>query len=413
MERSNQTRMLVVGLALAAPFVLLAAPVVLPAAPVVLPPAPGAAASELVPLGSHPASVEWPTEAWPEAELPGDLDRVAFDQAVEELFASKGRGGFANTRALLFVRGGRLVYERYADGFDRDSRFQSWSMAKSVTNAFVALVVGDGRLDLDMPAPVAEWQADADPRRVITLRELLQMRSGLANSDGFGQEDMVRSFVSRLLFGEGSTSPATFAADVDLAHRVGQRWAYSTGTSTLLAAIAGRQIGSGPEQTRDFLDARLFGPLGMRSAQPEFAASGEFVGGAFVHATARDWARFGYLYLRDGIWDGQRLLPAGWVDFSRTPSPAANNGIHGAHFWLNREPAEGQWKMLPGAPASVFAAEGANFQMVAMAPTLDLVAVRLGESQGVDYQELRDQFARAIAAFPEAVPPAPHGEVVP
>lgn len=365
-----------------------------------------ALAEELVGLPAHPAGLAWPTQQWPEGELPPELDRAAFDAAIEHLFEPRGRTGIPDTRAVVFVRSGRIVYERYAEGFGPQSRFQSWSMAKSVTNAFVGLLVGDGVLDLDGPAPVSEWQVFGDPRGAITLRHLLQMRSGLDNADGFGQGDMTEAFISRLLFGEGSRSPAVYAANVPLVHPLGERWAYSTGSSIVLAAIAGRQVGSSAEETLAFLRSRLFEPIGMRSAQPEFARSGVFLGGAFVHATARDWARFGYLYLRDGVWEGERLLPTGWVDFSRTPSPAANNGIHGAHFWVNREPGPDQWVQLPGAPASAFSAEGASFQLVAMLPTKDLVAVRLGETQGADFQEMRRRFARVVNSFPAASPPA-------
>ncbi len=362
-----------------------------------------AAADELAPLPSHPEGVPWPTEAWAEAPLPGDIDRTVFDGAVADLFETTGRGGQRDTRALLVVHGGRLVYERYADGFGRETRFQSWSMAKSITNAFVGMLVGDGRLDLDAPAPVEAWHGDGDPRSAITLRHLMQMRSGLDNGDGFGAEDMTMSFVSRLLFGEGSSAPAAYATDVGLAHPVGEHWAYSTGTSVLVAAIAGRAVGGGRHGTLDFLRTRLFDRLGMKSAQPEFAASGEFIGGAFMHASARDWARFGYLYLRDGVWEGERVLPEGWVDFSRTRGPAANNGIHGAHFWLNLAPGPDQWTPLPGAPETTFIAEGAMFQMIAIVPTMDLVAVRLGESQGVDHMELRAELARLLTAFPETM----------
>lgn len=195
--------------------------------------------------------------------------------------------------------------------------------------------------------------------------------------------------------------PAAYAANVGLAHPIGEQWAYSTGTSILIAKLCGDVIGGGPEGTRDFLRAEIFGPLGMKSAQPEFAPSGEFLGGAFVHATARDWARFGYLYLRDGVWDGKRILPKGWVDFTRTANPATNNRIHGAHFWVNGEPPDkGQWKPLPGGPPEVFMAEGASFQVVAMDPTRDLVAVRLGMDQGKSFIELKKPFGPMIAAFP-------------
>lgn len=360
-------------------------------------------AAELARLPTQPAGVAWPTNQWSQAELPTDLDRKAFDASVEELFASKGRGGFADTRALLVVERGRIVFERYADGFGPDSRFQSWSMAKSVTNALVGILANQGRVELDAPAAVPAWRGPGDPRNAITLRHMLQMRTGLGNSDGFGEGGgAIDMFISRMLFGDGSLAPAAYAANVELVHPIGERWAYSTGTSILLAKLCGDLIGGGAVETRDFLRRELFDRLGMRSAQPEFARSGEFIGGAFFHATARDWARFGYLYLRDGIWDGERILPEDWVDFSRTPNPAKNNRIHGAHFWVNEEPPEeGQWKPLPGGPASVFLAEGASFQAVAMDPTRDLVAVRLGIDQGKSFPEIKEPFGPMIAAFPE------------
>ena len=370
-------------------------------------------AVELVALPAQPEGVPWPTRDWPEGALPEGLDRVAFDRHVDELFAARGRGGFTNTRALLVVQGGRLVFERYADGFGPESRFQSWSMAKSVTNALAGILVGQGRLDLDAKAAVPQWREAGDARGAITLRHLLQMRSGLANDDGFGSKDLVTAFVSRILFGEGSRSPAAFASAVPLVHPVGERWAYSTGTSTLVAALCGRVIGGSALETMAFMRAQLFDPIGMRSAQPEFAASGEFVGGAFVHATARDWARFGYLYLRDGVWDGTRILPEGWVDFSRTPNPARNNRVHGAHFWVNEDPAPGanapgetsaepsesQWRVLPGAPRSAFAAEGASFQMVAVVPSIDVVAVRLGELEGEEFPAAKEPFGALIGTL--------------
>lgn len=359
-------------------------------------------AFDLVPLPEHPPNLPWPTAVWPRGALPEDLDRAVFDRHVEALFAPKGRGGFRDTRALLLVRGGRLVFERYAEGFGPDSVFQSWSMAKSVTSAFVGVLVRQGLLDVEARAAVSEWGGADDPRRAITLSHLLQMRSGLANDDGFGGGgDLVDGFISRLMFGEGSRAPAAYAIDVPMVAPVGTRWAYSTGTSMIVAALAGRIVGGGAVGTRDFLRRELFDRLGMTSAQPEFAASGGFLGGGFVHASARDWARFGYLYLRDGVWDGERILPEGWVDYTRTPNPAENNGVYGAHFWVNVTPAEGQWEVVPGAPESTFAAEGAFFQMVAIAPTMDLVAVRLGETQDSPFPAVKADFGALVGAFPE------------
>ena len=148
--------------------------------------------------------------------------------------------------------------------------------------------------------------------------------------------------------------------------------------TAILAAIAGRAMGEDERDRLEFMRRELFLPLGMKTVVPEFDSAGQFMGGGFVHASAEDWARFGYLYLRDGIWEDRRILPEGWVDYSRTPAPVENSGVHGAHLWVNAPPAEGQWKLVPGAPASAFSAEGSELQVVIMVPTHDLLVVRLG-----------------------------------
>jgi CubicO group peptidase (beta-lactamase class C family) len=356
-----------------------------------------ALAEVLVPLPAHPAGLPWPTEAWPRGELPVGLDRGAFEEATSSLFEGVGRGGLRDTRALLIVRGGRIVYERYAEGFGPTSRFQSWSMAKSVTQSLVGILVRMGKLVVDAPAPVPAWQTPGDPRGKVSLDDLLHMTSGLGNEDGF---DTGALFVGEVLFGRGARDPAGFAEAVDVVHPPGTHWAYSTGTSMIVAAIAGRAMGEGERDRLGFMRRELFLPLGMKTVVPEFDSAGQFMGGGFFHASAEDWARFGYLYLRDGVWEDRRILPEGWVDYSRTPAPADNNGVHGAHLWVNAEPAEGQWKMYPGAPASAFGAEGSEHQAVVMVPTHDLVVVRLGTLQATDYDESRQRIGRLIASFP-------------
>ncbi len=277
-----------------------------------------------VPLPAHPAGLPWPTEAWPRGELPVGLDRAAFEEATSSLFEGVGRGGLRDTRALLIIRGGRIVYERYAEGFGPTSRFHSWSMAKSVTQSLVGILVRMGKLVVDAPAPVPAWQAPGDPRGEVSLDDLLHMTSGLGNEDGFESGAL---FVGELMFGRGARNPAAFAEAVDVEHPPGTHWAYSTGTSMILAAIAGRAMGEDERARLEFMRRELFLPLGMKTVVPEFDSAGQFMGGGFVHASAEDWARFGYLYLRDGIWDDRRILPEGWVDYCRTPAPADNNGV--------------------------------------------------------------------------------------
>jgi CubicO group peptidase (beta-lactamase class C family) len=366
-------------------------------------PAGSAAADAGAPLPPQPADVPWPTERWPTADLAPDVDAPALEDALARAFASLGRDGVPNTRALVAVHRGRLVVERYAEGFDAESRFRSWSMAKGVTNAVIGRLVGDGALELDAPAPVPEWSRSGDPRAALTLRELLQMTSGLDNADGGGEAG---SFVGDLLFGPLSANPSVAAARVQLIHPPGTFWAYSTGTSHILAGIAGRAIGGDAQRTRAWFDTELAGPIGARSLMFEYDASGVMMGGSFAWARALDWARLGYLYLRDGVWDGERVLPEGWVAFSRTPAPVANNGTFGAHLWINADPAPEQFRPLAEG-LDAFQMSGNAGQYVVMLPRRDLVIVRLGEMQGIDWGWLGGVVSDVAKAFPVTGAAAP------
>jgi CubicO group peptidase (beta-lactamase class C family) len=344
--------------------------------------------------------VPWPTLDWPARDPGADVDWPELDAAVAELFRPTGRGGVPDTRALLVVRGGALVLERYAPGFDANTRFYSWSMAKSVTQALVGLLVRDGRLALDDRVDVPEWSAADDPRRAITLRQMLNMSSGVANSDDDGgSTEAGLGFAARMLFGDGARDMGGYAAAAPLEHAPGTYWAYSTATSVLVARSVQRALGD-PEAGRSFARRELFERIGMRSALQEVDAQGTLAGGSSVWATARDWARFGLLYLRDGVWDGSRVLPEGWVDFTRTPAPAPNNGSYGAHFWLVRPGGPTQFPPATRAPLDAFEANGANGQIVMIIPSRDLLVIRLGEHQATSWDWLKDQLAALANAFP-------------
>ncbi len=354
---------------------------------------PVAAATALPP---QPAGVPWPTLGWSEGPPGAAIDHGTLATAVAKLFLPVGRGGLPDTRALLVAAGGRIVLERYAAGFGRESRFRSWSMAKSVTQCLTGILVREGHLTLDAPAPVPDWQRAGDPRAQLTLRHILNMTTGLDNADGGDDGD---SFAAQLLFGERAKDSAAFATRVDLAHEPGTHWDYSTGTSQILSGIVGRSVGGGREGVRAFAERELAAPLGIRSLVLEFDAAETMLGGSYVWASARDWARLGLLYLRDGRWDGRRILPEGWVDFTRTPAPAANNGSYGAHVWITAQPGPEQWPTLaPGIEA--FQMNGNAGQFVVMVPDRDLVIVRLGEMHVSTWPELNAQLAELINAFP-------------
>ena len=353
--------------------------------------------SGLVPLPPQPAGVPWPTEEWPGGELPPGVD-PDLAPLLDEVFDDAGP--LAVTYAVLVVQGGRVVLERYEgalEHFDREptpvtaaTPLLSWSMAKSMLHAVVGLLVGDGRLDLDAPADVPEWSDPGDPRHAITLRQLLAMRDGLDFTEDYVDERV--SDVIGMLFGEGQADMAHFAADRPLTAAPGTRFNYSSGTSNIISGVVARTVGRGEPYAR-FLHGRLFGPLGMASADPEFDEAGTWVASSYVRATARDYARFGLLYLRDGMWDGVRMLPPGWVDDARTwvSEDPEDASPYGAHWWG-----------VAGDTLGTFRASGYEGQSITICPALDLVVVRLGKTPLEREPNLAPWRAAMVQAFADA-----------
>jgi CubicO group peptidase (beta-lactamase class C family) len=274
------------------------------------------------------------------------------------------------TRAVVIVHDGRIVGERYAGDVDAETPLLGWSMTKSVTSALIGILVGEGKLSLDRPVPVGEWQSAGDPRRAITLDHLLRMSSGLHfDEDGIGPFSDVISMLLR------ERDMAAFAIDNPLDAAPGTRWQYSSGTSLILSRVMRNVIGNDADYAA-FPRRALFDPLGMSSATIETDAAGTFVGSSLMYATARDWARFGTLYLQDGVWEGRRVLPEGWVKYSTTPAPADPGRRYGAHFWLQL--ADGYRASDAGLPADAFHATGHQGQFVTIVPSRRAVIVRLG-----------------------------------
>ena len=345
------------------------------------------------PLPPQRLDVPYPTRGWARGDAQLG-DHVALEVALGKLFSAKAANGTLDTRAVVVIQGGRLVVERYAPGFDAGTRFRSWSAGKSVVNAWVGILVRDGRVSLDEPLDAREWRSRPDdPRRAITVRHALQMTTGLDNADGDGGPS---SFAAELLFGNTSGDSAVGAADVPLVHEPGTHWAYSTGTTQLLARLVKERAGG---DVREFIARELSEPLGMQSFVAECDRAGTPFGGAFIWASAQDWARLGLLYLRNGLWEGRQILPPGWVGFSRTPAAAPNNGIYGAHFWVNAPPGPEQY---PGLRAGIdsFEMNGSAGQLVVMVPSRDLIVVRLGEQHASDWAALRANVSGLIEAFP-------------
>ncbi|MDP9057344.1 MAG: beta-lactamase family protein [Pseudomonadota bacterium] len=331
-------------------------------------------------------------------EHPG-VPRAALARAIDNLFTDPAVGG---TRAILVMHDGRIVGERYAPGYDRNTRMLGWSMAKSVTGVMIGLLVADGRLRLDQPAPVPLWQRPGDPRGEITLRELLQMRSGLRHREE--ADPVYDADTVRMLFLDGRDDMAAYAEAQPLTAVPGREWRYSTATSVILADIAARALteSSDPNLRRlavsDYLRARLFEPLGMRSATPEFDAAGTMIGGSMIAATARDWAKFGEFLRNFGVVRGTRILPRSWVQFMTSPAPG--NPGYGAQLWLNAAPPGAHDELFPGrAPGTLFAAIGHLGQYVLVSPAQHLTVVRLGKTDSAERAALRGRLGQLVALF--------------
>jgi CubicO group peptidase (beta-lactamase class C family) len=326
----------------------------------------------LPPLPAQPAGTPWPTTEWPTGELPAGVAKPTLAKLLADAFLEASSEALGETHAVVIIQGGKLILERYADGYGPDATYPSWSMAKSMTQALAGMLVMDGKLDIHAPADVPEWSAPGDPRGALTLDLLLRMSSGLAFIEDYSQDNP--SDVIAMLFGEGEKDVAHFAADMPLAHEPGTFWSYSSGTTNIVSRCLSRAAGAYGPEFEAFMRERLFGPLGMTSAGPKFDEAGTFIGSSYCFCTARDFARFGLLYLRDGTWDGKRLLPEGWVDYARTETPrqpGLDDLPYGAHWWLNI------------AGSGSFSANGYMGQFTVVVPELDLILVRHGASEAM------------------------------
>lgn len=343
-----------------------------------------------------------PAAPWPQG------DQVQIDPALVALVADPLLAG-PGMRALLVVHRGRIVAERYGDGFDAATPLLGWSMTKTVNAALVGTAVDAGRLDPDRGGLQAQWAGDA--RREISTTQLLAMASGLAFDESYGSV----SDATRMLYLQPDM--AAFAAAQPLAHPPGTYFSYASGSAVLLAQRWQRAIGT---DALAWPQRALFGPLGMSSAVLEADARGSFVGSSYLYANARDWARFALLLLRGGQWDGRQLLSRGWVERMFAPSAAAPTEYSRGQMWLH-----GPADRSPGAAADAPADAGFTLpadtrwmighdgQTIALLPSRELAVVRLGLTPSRLGYRPQWLLAELLQVLPAAEPPsraAAHGD---
>lgn len=299
--------------------------------------------------------------------------------ALDRAFTEPAQPPYRRTRAVVVMKSGRIVAERYADGIGPETPLLGFSMTKSVISALTGVLVRQGRLKLDGPAPVAAWQNLDDPRHAITVDHLLRHTAGLALGSSL-EASLGSAFepVNRMKFAESNM--AAYAESIPLETAPGAAWNYHDGNSIILSHLIRNAAGGNPSEVLRFARRELFAPLGMRHVMLQLDGSGTIEGSSEMLASARDWARFGQLYLNDGVAGGRRILPEGWVNYSASPTPNAWVGI-GAGFWTNQGDSFGaNFRITHGWPRDAFFAKGTIGQYTIVIPSERLVIVRLGRS---------------------------------
>ena len=344
-----------------------------------------------------PPPLEQDSLPWPSGNRTTNvkLDGVNYDaisKAVDHAFEDKNAADPIYTHAVVILYNGEIVGEKYAEGLGHNSRLAGWSMTKSIANALIGILVKEGKLRVEDPAPVPEWKNDE--RKNITLNNLLQASSGLEWSESYFTpwSQFHTMFIHR-------DDKAAYAASLGQKHEPNTVFQYSSGTTNIVSRIIRQTVGN--DEYYKFPYEKLFYKIGMNQALIEADASGTFVASSYGYASARDWARFGLLYLNDGVWNGERILPEGWVTYSTTPAPAAPLQQYGAQIWLNKgDPKDPTKVENPGLPNESFLFEGFERQAVVVVPSKKLVVVRIGVTHNQDFS-LADLVNGVIEGLPD------------
>ena len=348
----------------------------------------------------------------PDPTAQAALDLFAFPRSLD--WSDKDRRG-TRTDALLVIHHGQIIYERYDQGYAAQRRHLSWSMAKTFGGVLTGIAVGEGRLDPE-ESICAHFSAP-EAACAVRVKDLLEMASGFDWRESYEGLSPTASSVIAMLYGEGQADMASFLANQPLRDPPGTAYAYSTGDANLLSGVVHAVMA--PIHGEDYPESLLLRPIGMGSALFERDPAGTPIAGSYVWATPRDFARFGLLLREDGCWQGERVVPEGWIDQMSQVGPAIKNktyardedDVHGSQLWLNQPlPERGLTELpWPHAPQDTVVALGHWGQMIAAIPSLDLVVVRLADDRdaGIDRDHL---LGLAIALAGEGPPPGPARE---
>ena len=324
---------------------------------------------ELAPRPDISADIlPWPYGDKLTDSVPAAINKVLLEQAINNAMQATSKGKPSSTRSVLVIYDGKIVGEQYAPGFNKNTLMLGWSMSKTLTAAMIGVLVKDGKLNVDAPAPVPEWK-NTDKGK-ITIKQLLQQTSGI----DFNEDYANPSEVTNMLFKYGDM--AAFTATLPLLHKPGTIFNYSSGNANLLSRIIRQTVGE--RDYAAFPNSSLFYKINIYSMILEPDASGTYIGSSYSYATTRDFARFGLFYYNNGVWNGQQILPLKWVQESAQPSAADKQKHYGYQCWLNGFSEDLTSRLYPDVPPDMFFADGYGGQGVFIIPSKKLVVVRFG-----------------------------------
>lgn len=322
-------------------------------------------------------TVLWPKGRMTQAVNPVEVDMKMLNEAIELSFINNDPEHPNRQRAVVVVYKGEIIAEQHAAGFGPFTPQIGWSMSKSIINTMFGVLVQKRNFDIYKKAPIPEWKDPLDPRSNITTDHLLRMSTGLEWDEDYTKP----SFATKMLY--NSSDMGLYASMVDLEFFPDSNWYYSSGTSNILSRILRLELG---DEYLQWPFKEIFNKIGVSSALFEVDASNAYVGSAYIWASPRDWARLGLLYLNDGVWNGERILPEGWVDYTKKPTPKSDLLQYGAQFWLNagdkNDPSK---RRLPDCPREVYSMNGYEGQRVFIIPSMEMVVVTMAQTTKGDF----------------------------
>ena len=337
--------------------------------------------------------VNWPKETWEEG-MPIEVDLRELNKRTDHTFSLNSNDELGITNALLIVQDGRVVFERYNNGINKNTKLVSWSMAKSFTGAITGIMIKKGYISsIHEKNLFPDWK---DSRSEITIDHLLNMQSGLKFSEEYDTSG--NSDTLEMLFGEGKLDQASFAASFPIKNKPGSVFSYSTGTTNILSKVIKDRLEERKIDYYDFLQENLLERIGLNNTTLEFDKSGNFIGGSSVYASARDYARFGYLYLRDGLWEDEQVIPKEWIKATQIPK-SNTGGIYKNKFWL----IDSRFEEGYGLPEDTYYCAGFGGQYILIIPSKDIVFVRLGETyrDTSSENEVLNYLGEIVELFPD------------